>query len=313
MSERKPIREHKEDMQWHPAFVATMEIELKEYADVLEFEREHELTKKPVKIDLLIIKKNKNIEIKKNIGRIFKEINIVEYKSPSDYMSVRDFYKVLSYTAMYKAGSQAEDSVDIREMTMTFVSCRKPVKLMKHLSEIQHYRIEKQQEGIYYVYGSIVPIQIVVSSKLPTEENIWLKSLQTEVKDKKAVSYIMKECEANIRNENYEAYMYMMKEMNFKTIMEVIEMNRTQENKKILESYLHKWGLLEKYEEELRIITEEKQKERQKRIEEQKKLNTSIVKAYHSLRELNLTEDEIIDRLSAWFSMSKTEITQLIK
>ena len=40
------------------------------------------------------IKKNVDEPIEKNIGRIFRKHNIVEYKSPTDYLSVDDFYKV---------------------------------------------------------------------------------------------------------------------------------------------------------------------------------------------------------------------------
>ena len=43
-------------LQWHPAFQAAMQIELAEYQDWLKYEREHNLTQKPLQIDLLIIK-----------------------------------------------------------------------------------------------------------------------------------------------------------------------------------------------------------------------------------------------------------------
>ena len=43
--------------QWHPAFCAAIELELKEDKEVLYYEREHNLSKKPLQIDLLVIKK----------------------------------------------------------------------------------------------------------------------------------------------------------------------------------------------------------------------------------------------------------------
>ena len=50
---------HKEAnrIPWHPGFVSAMELELKEEADYLVFDSEHELNKEPLSIDLLIIKK----------------------------------------------------------------------------------------------------------------------------------------------------------------------------------------------------------------------------------------------------------------
>lgn len=70
-------------IQWHPAFDAALQIELSDEAEYLEFEPEHLVSKKPMQIDVLV-KNNKRIKIKKNIGRIFRQYNIIEYKSPED-------------------------------------------------------------------------------------------------------------------------------------------------------------------------------------------------------------------------------------
>ena len=55
------------------------------------------LSKKPLQIDELVIKVHDNEKIQKNIGRIFRKHNIVEYKSPEDYLTINDFYKVYGY------------------------------------------------------------------------------------------------------------------------------------------------------------------------------------------------------------------------
>ena len=80
-------------LQWHPPFCADMQVELEEEAKNLQFQSEYALSKKPMLIDLLIVKKV-GTKIQKNIGRIFRTYNIVEYKSPKDYLAVDDFYKV---------------------------------------------------------------------------------------------------------------------------------------------------------------------------------------------------------------------------
>ena len=92
----------KEVLQWHPAFYAGIQIEFEEEKDNLIFENEHQLGTKPKEIDVLIIKKQENIPIQKNIGRIFRKYNIVEYKSPDDYLSTDDSYKVYAYCCLYK-------------------------------------------------------------------------------------------------------------------------------------------------------------------------------------------------------------------
>ena len=85
---------------WHPAFIEAIKLELEEYKDVLEFRSEYQLTAEPLRIDCVIIKKPKDAVIKKNIAEIFRETNLLEYKSPDDYVSVADFYKVYSYACL---------------------------------------------------------------------------------------------------------------------------------------------------------------------------------------------------------------------
>jgi hypothetical protein len=64
-----------------------MRLELEQYGDVLEFSSKHQLTSEPQKIDLVIVKKAPGVVIDKNIARIFKRVNILEYKSPEDNVS----------------------------------------------------------------------------------------------------------------------------------------------------------------------------------------------------------------------------------
>ena len=81
-----------EKIQWHPAFDAALQIEFGEEAEYLEFDSEHLLSKKPMQIDVLI-KNEKHVKIQKNIGRIFRQYNIIEYKSPEDNLDIDDFYR----------------------------------------------------------------------------------------------------------------------------------------------------------------------------------------------------------------------------
>lgn len=76
--------EIEEKKQWHPAFCAAMELEFREDKDVLQYEREHLLSKKPLQIDLLVIKKSVDRILKNEIGDFFLGHNIMEYKSPKD-------------------------------------------------------------------------------------------------------------------------------------------------------------------------------------------------------------------------------------
>lgn len=56
-----------------------------------------------------MIKRQKELPVHKNIGRIFRKYNIIEYKSPVDYLGIDDFYKVYGYLCFYKADTQEEE------------------------------------------------------------------------------------------------------------------------------------------------------------------------------------------------------------
>ena len=176
---------------WHPAFYAGIQIELEEDADNLVFENEHQLGTKPMEIDVLIIKKETDRPVKKNIGRIFKKHNIIEYKSPDDSLNVDDFYKVYGYTCFYKADARYVNSIPADELTITFVAEKYPRKLIEHLKTIKKYRVEEKEKGIYYVYGDLIPIQILITKKLSAEENLWLKSLTNKLNETAAAEKLI--------------------------------------------------------------------------------------------------------------------------
>ena len=67
-------------VQWHPGFVAAMNLELAQNRDALVFEKEYNLNTKPLEIDLLVIKKEPSVLIANEIGRLFRGHNIMEYK-----------------------------------------------------------------------------------------------------------------------------------------------------------------------------------------------------------------------------------------
>ena len=138
-------------LQWHPAFSAAFHIELNDELENLYIEEEHMLSKKPLQIDMLIIKKDKEKAVRKNIGRIFREHNIVEYKEPDDYLSLNDFYKVYAYACLYTALTEREDEIRTKEMSITFISYRYPRKLERYLERNRRYRFEEREKGIYEI------------------------------------------------------------------------------------------------------------------------------------------------------------------
>lgn len=194
-------------LQWHPPFYAGMQIELREEADNLIFENEHQLSSKPLGIDILIIKKDADIPIQKNIGKIFRKHNIIEYKSSADYLGVDDFYKTYGYASLYKALAEHENEIRANEITITFISHHYPYKLEKYLKKNRNYHLIKREEGIYQIAGNDFTMQLIVTSRISREENLWLWSICNHVNDRKTADRLIDEYEKNRDNHHYEAAM----------------------------------------------------------------------------------------------------------
>ena len=120
----------KAKLQWHPAFGAALRITLQDEMQYLEMHEEHLLSKKPLQMDILIIKKLQEVQIKKTIGRVFRKHNIIEYKSPDDSLSVNDFYKVYGYACIYQSNTDRIKEIDPEELTLTFVCSHYPRELL---------------------------------------------------------------------------------------------------------------------------------------------------------------------------------------
>ncbi|MDR1316091.1 MAG: hypothetical protein LBK13_04375, partial [Spirochaetales bacterium] len=144
MSGRRKVSRGSALILWHPAFCEAISMDLEPWKDVLEFKFEYELTTGPLKIDVLVIRKLTADPIKGNIATLFREYNILEYKSPEDYISVDNFYKVYGYACFYASLS----SKNIDSLTISLVGSRYPKELLRHLEKTRGYRVEEAYSGI---------------------------------------------------------------------------------------------------------------------------------------------------------------------
>ena len=152
----------------------------------LDYTMEHCLSTKPLQIDLLIIKKVKNAKIINEIGQFFKQHNVCEYKSPDDDLDIDVFFKVIAYALLYKSSGNEVNSIDISDITVTFVRKRKPVKLF---DDLKRYNIlfEQTSKGIYMIkWEFLCDVQILVTREMNPEEHIWLTSLSDHIEEKQA-------------------------------------------------------------------------------------------------------------------------------
>jgi hypothetical protein len=240
-------------INWHPAFVEAIQMELDAYKDNLEFHSEYQLTSEPLRIDCVIIKKPPDLVIEKNIAVIFREFNLIEYKSPDDYVSIADFYKVYGYACLYAS----LEKVPITSMTVSFIESRRPDKLLAHFKNVRKYSVEKTACGIYTVKGDILPIQVIESPKLSVDENLWLNCLRRRLAPSVA-NYVGEEAIKQGKGARITAYFEAITQANPNILEEIYKMRKDP----TFEEALKQIGILDKVEAESEKRGEEKERQR---------------------------------------------------
>jgi len=207
---------------WHPAFVEAIKLELEVYQDILEFYEEYPLSSEPLKIDCVVIKKLKEAAIVKNIAAIFREANLLEYKSPGDYVSIEDFYKVYGYACLYASFER----IPITSLTISFIESHHPRELLGHLQKTRGYAVEENSPGIYTIRGDILPIQVIDSRKLSVNENLWLKELNNNLKAFE-LERVLSKIYSQGKAARIKAYLDAITRANKDSLREVIRMSNT--------------------------------------------------------------------------------------
>ena len=212
-------------------------------------QEEYLLSKKPPQIDILIIKKLRDRPVKKAIGKIFRQHNIIEYKAPGDYLSINDFYKVYGYTCFYQSNTDRVKEIDPEELTITFACSRYPREMLNHLAEVRGIHAENRDKGIYYLIGDVIPMQLLITQELTQEENFWLKNLRIDLKAGREIQNIVAKYEQNRHSKDYAAVVDLITRANWKemeadrkmcdALRELFAEELKEENEKGMERGIH--------------------------------------------------------------------------
>jgi hypothetical protein len=188
---------------------------------VLDFDIEHPLTREPLRVDVIIIKKKKNILIDKHIAAIFKGRNIVEYKSPEDSLTIADYHQVMAYAHLYCTPPEKGDMTDL---TVTFVTSREPRELKAYLREVYGYTLTEQWPGITLITGDVPPMQIIERRKLARGEAVWLANLGGGL-EAEVIKTVLEEVRKVPKGAPVGAYIYMVLMANALRTREVLKMS----------------------------------------------------------------------------------------
>ena len=215
-------------------------MELDDYRDSLEFYSEFQLTAEPLQIDCVIIKKVSDVVIRKNIAALFREVNLLEYKSPDSYVSVTDFYKIYAYACLYASF----EKVPITNLSVSFVESHYPRELLAHFQETRGYKVEETKPGIYTVVGDILPIQIIDSRQLSPDENLWLRGLRNKL-DPVEVQRVLAEISRQEKAVRVGAYLDAIVRANYLAVEEAMKMSNAARS---LDEVFERTGLAAKWE-----------------------------------------------------------------
>ena len=179
----RSLTDQTEVIHWHPGFYGAIELELKQNKSDLIFESEHQLSKEPLRMDMLIIKKQGDVVVQNEIGQLFRRYNILEFKSPDDGLSIDDLFKTIGYACIYKGLGETVDAIPEDELTVSIFREAFPRELFEKLKQSGR-RVEKRFPGIYYVTGNLLfDTQIVVTKDLSKKAHRYLKLLSKTVKE----------------------------------------------------------------------------------------------------------------------------------
>ncbi len=207
---------HKHNVNWHEAACCAVQIELRDYAALLDFQSEFVLGKNSYRIDLLVIKKLSKQLIPKNIARIFSMYNLFEIKGLHSSVGISSYYKTIGYAGLFVeqiSGAVQYSSLDV---SITFLTFHYPRKLIQHLRDKRNLVVEKSSQGIYYVSKVTFKIQIIVTSRLPPEENLYLRCLTDHLQDVSLINRLADDYAIHKEHDIYIKYLNQLTKANLK-------------------------------------------------------------------------------------------------
>ena len=200
----------KSRVNWHEATTCAFQIELMDYADILEYITEYVLGKNYHRIDLLIIKKLADVTIPKNIAIIFKTFNLLEIKGIGSSVSTDSYYKTIGYAGLLIDQTGKSNQYSALDVSLTFLSLHYPRKLMKHLTMERKLTVAKVSPGVYRINKETFITQFIVTKELPPEENLYLRCLTDKLIDTSLANRLADDYKLHQDQELYIRYLHQI-------------------------------------------------------------------------------------------------------
>ena len=290
----------KTKIQWHPAFVAAMDLELIQNRNDLIYEKEYNLNTKPLEIDLLVIKKNSSVHIANEIGYLFKGHNVMEYKSPEDHLDIDTFYKSMAYASLYKSYGKTVDEIKADDITVSIIREKKPAGLFRYF-EAHAFSVTNPYKGIYYIEGQIMfPVQVIVTGELDKKYHRWLSALSGQLQ-KDNIQELLDNRNRMVQKADLELVDSILEVCigaNRRVIEELKEDDRMYE------------VLMEIMEPKIKLREDKIRREAQNKVQEVRR--ESIQGTINILRNLNLDNTRIKSEIIKAYKLSENEAEEFL-
>ena len=129
-----------------------------------------------------------------------------------------------AYACLYQSDTDRVMEVDPEEITLTFVCMRYPRKLLGHLKKTRGMKVSRQGDGIYYLEGDALAMQLLVTRELSERDNYWLQHLRGNLKEGRELQDLMERYERHRHSKWYQAAMDLIVRANWDRMKEEKEM-----------------------------------------------------------------------------------------
>jgi len=169
---------------WHTGFEALLRIETYKYGNSIRLLTEEVLGEEPPRADYVVLIEDEKVEFDKDIFKIFRKHNILEYKNPHDSLNERVIRKIAAYAYLYIGIAEHEGDIKADEITISIFRAVKNPKLFKAMERAGNLT-KGDAPGIYRVTGiTDIPFQIVITGELQGEEYAAYRALTDKAVEK---------------------------------------------------------------------------------------------------------------------------------
>lgn len=285
-------------IQFHPGFYGAVELEFRLEATELEFNIEYNLSKEPLRVDLLVIGKSDDIQLANEVGRIFRRYNVIEYKSPDDGLTIDDFFKTIGYACLYKSLGKTVNQIPEKQITVSLFRDSYPQELFNSLKESGRTVVNKFP-GVYYIDGNIpFRLQIVVMSRLERERHSALRILSKNAKEEDVRRFL----------EEAAAYENPGDRQNADAVFQV----SISANQELYEKIRGDETMCKAMEQLMQDVIVKREKEAADKAAKIAARNASIAATVDTCRDFELSDREIVEKLRMKYGLTEEKALEYV-